>query len=126
MIQLNLKQPERRDMNPLENPAVPLSAGVGWGWLGGGSETDAGETVNDRSAMQLSTVYSCVKILSESCASLPLQLFTKTPTGRSLETANPLAHLIGVEPNDEMTAFSFYETMVAHMAITGNSYSQIP
>jgi phage portal protein BeeE len=101
LISLGLSQPEKRS-DPLNNPAIPLSSVADWMWLGGGAETDAAELVNTATALQLSTVFTCVKILAESVSSLPLQLFSKTPTGKILDTAHPLSYLLGQEPNPEM------------------------
>lgn len=61
--------------NPLDNPPVPLSLAGGWEWLyDGGYRTDAGEPINDVTALKISTVYTCVRVLSESVASLPVKL----------------------------------------------------
>jgi HK97 family phage portal protein len=121
---LGLSPPEIRS-NPLENPSVPFAEGANWLWLGGGHETDAGELINDITAMQISTVFTCVRILAESVASLPLRLFTLSDRGKIQELVNPLHHLLSVSPNEEMSAFTWIETVVAHLALTGNSYTQI-
>jgi HK97 family phage portal protein len=94
-------------------------------WLGGGSGTDAGELINDQTAMQISTVFSCIRILSESTASLPIRLFTLTDKGRIQDHLNPLHHLLAVSPNEEMSSFTWIETLMVHLALTGNSYTQI-
>jgi HK97 family phage portal protein len=93
--------------------------------LGGGAETPAAELVNTATALQLSTVFCCVKILAESVSSLPLQLFSKTPTGKVLDTAHPLSYLLGQEPNPEMDTVAWLECQMDHPVLTGNSYSQI-
>jgi HK97 family phage portal protein len=121
---LGLKQPEKRS-DPLNNPAVPLASVADWMWLGGGAQTDAAELVNTATALQLSTVFCCVKILAESVSSLPLQLFSKTPTGKILDTAHPLSYLLGQEPNPEMDTVAWLECQMAHLVLTGNCYSQI-
>ena len=38
-------------------------------------QSTAGKRVNERSAMQTSAVYACVRVISESVASLPLHLY---------------------------------------------------
>ncbi|WP_433963850.1 phage portal protein [Tunturiibacter gelidiferens] len=121
---LGLTQPEKRN-SVLENPAVPLSSVAQWEFLGAGSDTEAAEIVNTNTALQLSTVFSCVKILAESVSSLPLNLYSKTATGRTLETAHPLSYLLGSEPNPEMDYVSWMEVCMSHLALTGNSYCQI-
>jgi HK97 family phage portal protein len=121
---LGLTVPEKRS-DPLENPGVPLSAPASWELLGGGAGTESNETVNTQTALQLSTVFSCVKILAESVSSLPLNLYSKTATGRTLETAHPLSYLLCSEPNSEMDYVSWVEVCMSHLALTGNSYNQI-
>lgn len=116
---LGLTQPERRDITaPILNPNF-------WEVFGGGYITEAGEAISDATAMQISTVFTCVRILAESVASLPLRLYKLASQGRVLDTAHPLHYLFSVAPNDEQTTFSLIETMVAHLALTGNCYVQI-
>ncbi|CAN5750659.1 phage portal protein [soil metagenome] len=75
--------------------------------------------------MQIATVYSAVRILAESVASLPLRLFTMTEFGKTQELLNPLHHLLSVSPNEEMSSFTWIETLMAHLALTGNAYCEI-
>ena len=121
---LGLSVPEKRS-NPLDNPANQLSDPAVRGWLSGGSVSDAGELINDATAMQITTVFSCIRILAESVASLPVKLFTVTDKGRIQELNNPLHFLLSVSPNEEMSSFTLVETLVCHLALTGNAYVQI-
>ncbi len=86
----------------------------------------SGKRVNERSAMQMTAVYSCVRILSEAVAGLPLHLYQYTDKS-SMEKAvdNPLYFLLHDEPNTEMTSFVFRETLMTHLLLWGNAYSQI-
>jgi len=95
-------------------------------WFGGaGSESDAGEAVNDHTAMKQSTVYACIRVLSESTASLPLHLMKSSDKGSTHEVNHPLQRLLSVAPNPEMTAFTWVETLVTCLNLTGNAYCQI-
>ncbi len=86
----------------------------------------AGKRVNERSAMQTSAVYACVRVISESVASLPLHLYRYTDEGgKEKAIDHPLYHLLHDEPNPEMTAYSFFEVALTHLLLWGNSYSQI-
>jgi HK97 family phage portal protein len=126
MIKLNLPRPEKRTGNPLNNPAVSLSSVGDWGWmLDGGRATDAGETINDHTALKISTVFACIRVLSESVASLPLRLLKITPTGLVRELEDPLYSLLAIAPNVEMTSYMYWETVVFHLNLTGNSFSEI-
>ena len=80
-----------------------------------GSST-SGKVVTERSAMQMTAVYACVRILSEAIAGLPLHLYKYSDHG-SKEKAidHPLYFLLHDEPNPEMTSFVFRETLMTHL-----------
>jgi HK97 family phage portal protein len=125
LISLGLSVPEKRG-NPLDNPSISLSSIDGWGWLfDGGRSTDSGELINDQTALKISTVFTCVRVLSESVASLPVRLLRITPQGRVQELQDPLYNLLAVAPNPETTSFVYWETVAFHLSLTGNSYSEI-
>ena len=88
--------------------------------------TTAGKNVNEMSAMQMTAVYSCVRILSEAVAGLPLQLYRYNDNGgRERALDHPLYRLLHDEPNPEMTSFVFRETLMSHLLLWGNAYAQI-
>lgn len=98
--------------------------GGGWSFLFGG--TTSGKAVNERTAMQTSAVYSCVRILAESVAGLPLHVYERTANGsKSTKPSHPLYRLLHDEPNREMTSFVFRETLMSHLLLWGNAYAQI-
>lgn len=108
----------------LGSPTVPLTALAAWESIDGGP-TASGELVSERTAMAISTVYTCVTILSEGIASLPCKLMRKQAKGRAEAVETPLYDLLAYAPNPEMTAFTFWSTMVGCSALTGNGYAQI-
>ena len=76
--------------------------------------------------MQMTAVYSCVRILSEAVAGLPLHLYRYTEEGsKEKATSHPLYFLLHDEPNPEMTSFVFRETLMTHLLLWGNAYAQI-
>ena len=86
----------------------------------------SGKRVNERSAMQMTAVYSCVRILSEAVAGLLLHLYQYTDkSSKEKAVDNPLYFLLHDEPNTEMTSFVFRETLMTHLLLWGNAYSQI-
>ena len=88
--------------------------------------TAAGKSVNERSAMQLTAVYACVRILAEGIAGLPLHLYKCGKNGsREKVVDHPLYFLLHDEPNPEMTSFVFRETLMTHLLLWGNAYAQI-
>lgn len=88
--------------------------------------SSSGKRVNERSAMQMTAVYSCVRILSEAIASLPLNVYQYKDTGgKEKAYDHPLFRLLHDEPNPEMTSFVFRETLMTHLLLWGNAYAQI-
>ena len=100
------------------------TAGSSYTFFMGG--TTSGKAVTERSAMQMTAVYSCVRILAEALAGLPLHLYRYTETGgKEKATDHPLYHLLHDEPNPEMSSFVFRETLMTHLLLWGNAYAQI-
>jgi len=87
--------------------------------------TSSGKSVNERTAMQTTAVYACVRILAETIASLPLHIYKYTAGGKEKATSHQLYHLLHDEPNPEMTSFVFRETLMSHLLLWGNAYAQI-
>lgn len=100
------------------------TAGSGYAFFMGG--TTSGKTVTERSAMQMTAVYSCVRILSEAVAGLPLHLYKYTDSGgKAMALDHSLYRLLHDEPNPEMSSFVFRETLMTHLLLWGNAYAQI-
>ena len=88
--------------------------------------TTSGKPVNATTAMQMTAVYSCVRILSEAVAGLPLHLYRYNNSGgKEKAMQHPLYRLLHDSPNDEMTSFIFRETLMGHLLLYGNAYAQI-
>ena len=88
--------------------------------------TTSGKAVTERSAMQMTAVYSCVRILAEAVAGLPLHLYRyKEDGGKEKALDHPLYLLLHDEPNPEMSSFVFRETLMTHLLLWGNAYAQI-
>ena len=90
-----------------------------------GSST-SGKTVTERSAMQMTAVYSCVRILAEAIAGLPLHVYRYNSDGGKEKAIDHSLYLIlHDEPNPEMSSFVFRETLMTHLLLWGNAYAQI-
>ena len=88
--------------------------------------TTAGKPVNEHTAMQMTAVYSCVRILAETLAGLPLHVYKYNESGgKEKYLKHPLYKLLHEEPNPEMTSFTFRETLMSHLLLWGNAYAQI-
>ena len=106
-----------------DKPHNALNGGAYSFFFGG---TTSGKAVNERSAMQMTAVYACVRILSEAIASLPLHVYRYNDAGgKEKAISHPLYMLLHDEPNPEMSAFSFRETLMTHLLLWGNGYAQV-
>ncbi len=85
----------------------------------------SGKAVNPSSAIQVSAVYACVRVIAETIASLPFHVYENTESGSRKATEHPLYRIIHDEPNSEMTSFILRETMLSHLLLYGNAYCQI-
>lgn len=109
-----------RDKPKVENRTV----GSSYTFYTGGST--AGKPVNERSAMQMTAVYSCVRILAEAVAGLPLHMYRYRSDGSKEKAYDKnLYQLLHDEPNPEMSSFVFRETLMTHLLLWGNAYAQI-
>ena len=90
-----------------------------------GNQTNAGESVTKKNAMQTSTVFACVRVVSEAIGSLPLKLYQHDGNSMTPDLEHPLYDILHLCPNDEMTSLDLRETMCVHLLLYGNSYSQI-
>ena len=114
--------------NPRDAPALPdVRDNVrDSGTLFVFGRSNSGEQVDEKSAMQIATVYACVRLLAESVAQLPLHLYKCTDDdGQEKAKGHPLYKILYREPNPEMTSFSFWEAMMTHLLLWGNAYAQV-
>lgn len=85
--------------------------------------TGSGVTVTPDTALRISAVYGCVRILSETVASLPLHVYRRLPNGGRESVRHPLNNLLGVSGNGEQTAFEQREYQMSSLGLRGNAYS---
>ena len=83
----------------------------------------AGMAVSQETAMRLSAVYACVRVLSESVAQLPLFLYQRDGDKKQRASSQRLYGLLHDAPNDFQTSFEFRETMMAHLCLRGTGYA---
>lgn len=107
-----------------DKPVTNRTSGSAYSFFMGGSSS--GKNVNERTAMQMTAVYACVRILSEAIAGLPLHLYRYEEDGSKTKAIDHgLYSLLHDEPNPEMTSFVFRETLMTHLLLWGNAYAQI-
>ena len=85
----------------------------------------SGAKVDEYSAMRVSAVYACVRILAESIAALPLHVYEYKNGGKERAPNHPLYFLLHDTPNPDMTSFIFREVMMTHLLLHGNCYAYI-
>jgi HK97 family phage portal protein len=104
----------------LDNPAEWLITALG------SDRGAAGQSVNEVTALNVAAVWACVRVISEGIASLPLVTYRRTGAmDREAATDHWLFPLLHDQPNDDMTAMVFRETMQQHVLTWGNGYAEI-
>lgn len=120
---------ERR--SSLENPQTPLSYPAEWLLdIFNGGRTDSGIRVSELTAFQASTFLSCVDLIGGSVAALPLHVYERSfgSNGRAIHKVaynHDLYEVIHIEPNAEMSRFTFLKAYVAHILAWGNGYAEL-
>lgn len=88
--------------------------------------TTAGVYISPETALECSAVLSCVRVLSESVASLPLNVYRRLPGGgKEIAEDLPLQEIVAHQPNSWMTSFEFRELMQSWLLLWGNAYAFI-
>jgi HK97 family phage portal protein len=91
-----------------------------------GAESASGTRVNSETAMRISTVNACVRIISDTVASLPLQVYKRLDSGgKTLWPTHPLFELLNARPNPWQTSMDWLSQMVNHLLFRGNYYGAI-
>jgi len=92
----------------------------------GGMESYSGKPVTVDSALQLAAVWACVRLISETVATLPLGVYATDSFGSKTPAQDhDLYFLLHDQPNGDMTAVEFWEAMVACVLLYGNAYAEI-
>jgi HK97 family phage portal protein len=92
-------------------------------FLGGGA---SGRYINQEAAMCCSAVFACVRLISGAIASAPVRIYKrgKSFTRNYVET-HPFQSMLGLRPNDHITASTFWKTMATQKVLCGNAYAPI-
>ena len=87
--------------------------------------TKSGASINENSALAISTVYACVYKIASTIAALGLEIYIKN--GKNVEVANihPARTLVNERPNEAQTPYEFWETIVASALLYGMGYAII-
>ena len=88
--------------------------------------TNSGVSVNENSALTYSAIYACVRVLSESVASLPIDVLKKEADGDTVnDITHPVYKLLARKPNSYMTSFTWRQILMTNLVLNGNSFFKI-
>ena len=91
-----------------------------------GSGTYTGKTVTPENALTVPAAYACIRVISETLASLPLIVYERLPVrGKRRASEFPLYTLLHDSPNELMTSFEYREVLQAHLLTHGNALSEV-
>jgi len=107
LFEISQSEPESRSEVRIENISSPI---IG---------------INENNITSLSAVWSAVRIVSETLAMLPVNVFQKNESGRNIAVDHPLQYLLHDKPHPEINSFIWREVTQAHVELWGNSYSKI-
>ena len=93
--------------------------------IGGGGGVNSGVAVDELRSMQTSAVYACVRVISETIASLPCYLYKKEKDKQVPAREHPLFEVLHDMPNSEMTSYTFREVIMTSLLLYGNAYARI-
>lgn len=117
------KKPGRVKSALLNWLGVPISLTNGEFWQEWSGVSTSGKLVTADKAMQLSTVWACVRLLSESISTLPIKIYQSRSDGsHTLAKEHPVYRLLCKQPNIEMTPSRFMLMVVASLCLRGNSF----
>lgn len=95
-------------------------------YLISGGQAKAGVLVTEKTAMNATAVFACVRILAETLASLPFPVYTRLKGGgKRRAPEHPLYNILHDAPNPYMTSFALRETLMGHLVTWGNAYANI-
>src|SRR5690606_7554462 len=90
-------------------------------WARLGTSSAAGVAVNDQNILQLSAVWACARLISETMGTLPLGMHERTSAGKRPAPQHWLHFIIGSQPNTDSISSVFWESVVAAMLLRGNA-----
>jgi len=88
-----------------------------------GRESRSGEPVTVKTALDVTTVFDCVRVIAEGISQVPFRLFQEANGKRKPAKDHPLFDVLHRKPNPWQTSFEYRETKMFHALLTGNAYS---
>jgi HK97 family phage portal protein len=95
------------------------------GWFGV-APSESGVEVNELTAMQIAAFVGCVRVISGAIATLPFRVWQRMDDGsEKIAVDHILDDVLNNAPNPETTAADFWQTVMVHICLTGNSYGEV-
>jgi len=110
--------------NSPENPSTSLSNPAAW-LTGLFNSSATGVQVSEDNALTFSAVYAATRIISETIASIPLNVYKYDGETRTIAKDHPIQILLAEAPNPVSSTFTFREAMAANLVLHGNCYAKI-
>jgi len=102
----------------LTDPAEVNQPGIG--------DASTGVTVTVDFTLQLSAAWACIRLLSETIATLPCNFYQRGVDGdRETATTHVLYELLHNQPNADMSAVAFWQAYVTSLLTHGNAYAEL-
>lgn len=120
-----MKKPGKIKATVLEWLGVPIDLFNVDFWQHFGNQMVAGQVVNQKTVMQLSAVWACVRLIAETISTLPLQVYERKSDGRVPANDHMVYGIIHSQPNADSTATIFWEAMVVSMLMHGNGMAEM-
>ncbi|MCX7366289.1 MAG: phage portal protein [Alphaproteobacteria bacterium] len=99
---------------------------LSWSALFGQQNSRAGVSVNVDSALKVSTVFACLRVLADGIAQVPLKVYREKADGsKELARDHPAYRLLSRRPNEWMTSFEFRQVLMFHAVLLGNGCAYI-
>jgi HK97 family phage portal protein len=124
-VESKVREPGRIKSGILKWLGVPVSIFDTQFWAAWyGAQSNTGKVVTVDSALQLATVWACVRLIAETISTLPLKLYLKKGDVAEPAKDHPLYEVLRYSPNSYMTAVQFWEAIVASMLLQGMGYAE--
>lgn len=96
-------------------------------YIGGniGNLLYGGSSFNSERSMNLSTVYRCVNVISDSIAQLNIDVYRIDSNGYKVKDYNHNLYSVLNRPNERMSRYTFVSLLIQSMLLTGNGYAYI-
>lgn len=126
MSETKSKKPGRVKSAVLNWLGVPISLTDGAFWSQWNSlKNTSGKVVTVNSALQLSAAWACVRLISETLSTLPMNVYRDKSGAKELARDHQLYTLLHTQPNADMTSAVFWQAFVASLLLEGNAYVEI-